>query len=82
LRIASRFAFSRRNSNYSFRFDHAVFKYVQARRYSVIVGVDPHGIILADALNRWAKKPLVYMSFEILFSNDVDSDRDEALMRL
>jgi hypothetical protein len=46
------------------------------------MGVDPHGIILADALNRWAKKPLVYMSFEILFSNDVDSDRDEALMRL
>jgi hypothetical protein len=82
LRIASRFAFSRRDSNYSLRFDHAVFKYVQARRYSVIVGVDPHGIILADALNRWAKKPLVYMSFEILFSNDVDSDRDEALMRL
>jgi hypothetical protein len=82
LRIASRFAFSRRNSNYSLRFDHAVFKYVRSRRYSVIVGVDPHGIILADTLNRWTKKPLVYMSFEILFSSDVDSDRDEALMRL
>ncbi len=82
LRIASRFIFSRPDSNYSLRFDHAVLKYLQARRYSLMVGVDPHGIILADALNGWAKKPLVYMSFEILFSNDVDSDRDEALMRL
>jgi len=82
LRIASRFVFSRPDSNYSLRFDHAVLKYLQARRYSVIVGVDPHGIILADALNRWANKPLVYMSFEILFSDDVDNDRDAELMRL
>lgn len=82
LRIASRFVFSKRHGNYSLRFDHAFFKYVEARRYSVVVGVDPHGIILADALNGWAKKPLVYISFEILFGDDVDSDRDEELMRL
>jgi len=80
LRIASRFVFSGRN--YPLSFDHAFFKYVQACRYSVVVGVDPHGIILADALNGWAKKPLVYISFEILFGDDVDSDRDEELMRL
>lgn len=80
LRIASRFVFSGRN--YPLSFDHAFFKYFQACRYSVVVGVDPHGIILADALNGWAKRPLVYISFEILFRDDVDSDRDEELMRL
>jgi hypothetical protein len=82
LRIASRFVFSGRRSNYPLRFDHAFFKYVQARRYSIILGVDPHGIVLADALNGWVNKPLVYVSFEILFSGDVDNDADEVLMRL
>src|SRR5919109_1843709 len=82
LRIASRFVFTGGRCNYSLRFDHAILKYLQARRYSVIMGVDPHGITLADALNGWAKKPLVYISFEILFSDDVDSGRDEELMSL
>ena len=82
LRIASRFVFTGGRCNYSLRFDHAILKYLQARRYSVIIGVDPHGITLADALNGWAKKLLVYISFEILFSDDVDSGRDEELMRL
>jgi hypothetical protein len=81
LRLASRLVFSPRHANYPMRFDHAIFKYIHARRYSVIIGVDPHGLILADALNRWAKKPLVYISFEILFSDDVDTARDQDLMR-
>ena len=33
-------------------------------------------------LNGWQKMPLVYLSFEILFSQDVDSGRDQELMRL
>jgi hypothetical protein len=82
LRLAMRFLGSGGRSRYSLRFDHAFFKYVQASRYSVIVGVDPHGIVLANALNGWTKKPLVYISFEILFSEDVDNDRDAELMRL
>ena len=82
LRIARRFLRAERTSNYPICFDPAVFKFGRTRQYSVIIGVDPHGIILADNFNQWAKKPLVYISFEILFSNDVDSDRDEALMRL
>jgi hypothetical protein len=81
LRIARRLIFSGRNSNYPLRFDPAVFASTRARRYSAIVGVDPHGIVLARELNRWAKKPLVYISFEILFSDDVDSHQDRDLMR-
>jgi hypothetical protein len=80
LRLASRFLIPD-GSSYSLRFDHAFFKYFQASRYSVIIGVDPHGIVLADALNSWAKKPLVYVSFEILFGEDVDTERDKDLMR-
>jgi Glycosyl transferase 4-like domain len=82
LRLATRFLVPGTGSRYSLRFDHAFFKYFQAARYSVIIGVDPHGIVLADALNRWTKKPLVYISFEILFSDDVDSARDQELLRL
>jgi hypothetical protein len=81
LRLASRFLAPGTRSKYPLRFDHAFFKYFQASRYSVIIGVDPHGIVLADALNRWTKKPLVYISFEILFSDDVDSTQDQELMR-
>ena len=72
LRIARRFFRTGRNSSYPIRFDPAVFKFTQTRRYSIIIGVDPHGIILADNLNQFAKKPLVYISFEILFGDDVD----------
>jgi hypothetical protein len=82
LRVASRLVASREGSSYPLRFDHAFFKYFQAARYSVIIGVDPHGIVLADALNGWTKRPLVYISFEILFADDVDSDRDQHLLRL
>jgi hypothetical protein len=82
LRLATRFFVSQAGSSYSFRFDHALIKYFQAARYSVIIGVDPHGIVLADAINRWARKPLAYISFEILFGGDVDSARDQALLEL
>jgi hypothetical protein len=82
LRIANRFLFSGERSSYPLRFDHAILKYIRARRYSVIVGVDPHGIVLANALNGWARRPLVYITFEILFGDDVDTSRDRDLMRL
>ena len=81
LRFASRFLTPGARSRYPLRFDHAFFKYFQASRYSVFIGVDPHGIVLADALNRWTQKPLIYISFEILFSDDVDSAQDQELLR-
>jgi hypothetical protein len=82
LRLARRFLIPGTDSSYSLCFDHAFFKYFQASRYSVIIGVDPHGIVLADALNGWTNKPLVYISFEILFGDDVDEKRDQELLRL
>ena len=81
LRMARRFFRRGRNPNYSIAFDPAVFKFAQARQYSVIVGVDAHGIVLADNFNQWAKKPLVYISFEILFGEDVDGGLDQDLYR-
>lgn len=59
-----------------------VFRLIQARRYSTIVGVDPLGIAVADRLNRWAKRPLVYISFEILCAEEVVSEDEAVLMRL
>ncbi len=81
LRMARRFFLTGRNPNYPIAFDPAVFKLARARQYSVIVGVDAHGIVLADNFNQWAKKPLVYISFEILFGDDVDGGLDQELYR-
>ena len=53
------------------RFDPIIFGFFHAKRYSAIVGVDPFGIVVADRLNRWANKPLVYISFEILFRDEM-----------
>jgi len=80
LRMARRFLGTGRNSSYPIRLDPAVFKFRRTRQYSVIIGVDPHGIRLADNFNQWAKKPLVYISFEILFGEDVDGGIDQDLL--
>jgi hypothetical protein len=82
LRIVRKLMRAGKNSSYSLWFDPIIFKYARTREYSVVIGVDPHGIVLADWLNEWSRRPLVYISFEILFSEDVDSHRDEELMRL
>jgi len=80
LRMARRFLRAEGNSNYPICFDPAVFKFSRTKQYSVIIGVDPHGIRLADNFNQWAKKPLVYISFEILFGEDVDGGIDQDLL--
>jgi hypothetical protein len=60
-----------RQFDYPLKFDPFVFGLRDARRYSVIVGVDPFGIALADLVNKWAKRPLVYISFEMLFADEL-----------
>lgn len=77
-RITLKLLRPRRYSDYSLGIDPVVFA-LKARRYSAIVGVDPTGISLADGLNRWAKKPLVYISFEVLFAEEVTSSDERAL---
>ncbi len=78
-RIALKLLRPRRYSDYSLGIDPVVFGLLKARRYSAVVGVDPQGISSADALNRWAKKPLVYISFEVLFAEEVTSSDERAL---
>ena len=48
-----------------------------ARKYSAILGVDPAGLILADRLNRWARRHLVYISFELFFNDEVATPAEE-----
>jgi hypothetical protein len=77
LRFAKRLIPSNHNVGYPIRFDHVVFRYTLARQYSAVIGVDPHGMILAGSLNKYAKRPLVYISFEIIFSEDLDDSEIE-----
>jgi len=82
LRMGRKLIRSNHDSSPSLRFDPAILKYARMWEYSLVIGVDPHGIVLANALNKWAGKPLVYISFEILFRDDVDNRQDEELMLL
>lgn len=43
----------------------------RARRRGLLLGVDPRGLALARGLNARAGLPLVYLSFEILFREEV-----------
>ncbi len=73
---------SGRQFDYPLKFDPFVFGLLHARRYSVIVGVDPFGIALADLVNKWAKRPLVYISFEMLFADELVSEDELELRKL
>ncbi|MBN1146698.1 MAG: hypothetical protein JXA78_05545 [Anaerolineales bacterium] len=61
--------------------DPLMFRWLRGRRYSVVIGVDPYGIILADYLNRWIKRPLAYISFEIISADEVVSSFEEDTLR-
>ncbi|MCC6488903.1 MAG: hypothetical protein IT364_15495 [Candidatus Hydrogenedentes bacterium] len=50
-------------------------------RYAAIIGVDPEGLIQAHRLNRNARLPLVYLSFEIMFKDEIAGSPLEALKR-
>jgi hypothetical protein len=71
-----------RQFDYPLKFDPFVFGLLDARRYSVIVGVDPFGIALADLVNKWAKRPLVYISFEMLFADELVSEDEHELRKI
>ena len=48
-----------------------------ARKYAAILGVDPYGLILADRLNKWSHRPLVYISFELFFNDEIATPAEE-----
>lgn len=56
----------------SFSKETYLFSRFSAHDYSCIVGVDPAGISVAHMLNRFAAKPLVYVSYELLFEDEID----------
>ena len=59
--------------------DRAWFKRFAAKKYDCIVGVDPVGIATAACLNSIAKVPQVYVSFEILLSDESEGFEDSQL---
>ncbi len=52
---------------------------VSAHRYDAIIGVDPAGLAVAHRLNRFARRPLIYLSFEILFRAEVVGGLEAAI---
>ena len=43
------------------------------QKYSAILGADPAGIAIASRLNDRARRPLVYLSFELIFEREVEN---------
>jgi hypothetical protein len=79
-RVAMKLILPSRHPDYSLRFDPTIFGLRETKRYSVVVGVDPHGITVADRFNRWARRPLVYVSFEIQFAGEATSPYEAHLL--
>ncbi|MBM3459647.1 MAG: hypothetical protein FJX77_14085, partial [Armatimonadetes bacterium] len=59
--------------------DLAFFSATRAARYDAILGVDPGGIATAALLNRQARRPLLYLSYELLFRCELASPEEEAI---
>jgi hypothetical protein len=68
--------------NYPVAFDPVVFQFIKAKQYSVFIGVDPVGIAFADRLNTRTKKALVYISFEMILSEEVTGDLESRMLRM
>jgi hypothetical protein len=82
MRVLRKVLFPWRYPGYSIRKDLGLFKLMRAKRYAAIIGVDPYGIILADMLNQRAHRPLIYLSFELMFMQEVLGMEDEYLKYL
>jgi len=59
--------------------DPAWFKRFSAKNYACILGVDPIGIATASQLNAIAKVPLVYVSFEMILSDETETYAEDQL---
>jgi hypothetical protein len=57
----------------------AYFKRFAARQYCGMIGVDPLGIATAAQLNQHAQVPLIYLSFELLLSDECDEAAETRL---
>jgi hypothetical protein len=66
---------------YALGLDHVFFSLLGAKKYALFIGSDPSGIVLADLLSRRVKRPLVYLSFEILCHDEIGLDSTPELKR-
>jgi hypothetical protein len=62
--------------------DPYLYKYARLRTYSLIIGIDPGGIVLADFLNGWAGHRLVYISFELIYSDEVAQHDEQKILKM
>lgn len=44
------------------------------RRYSLIIGVDSAGVIVADTISQASRSPLAYISYEIFFKEEIGGE--------
>ena len=78
-RLAGKFVRPSLYRSYRVRNDLSLLPYWSARNYSAIMGVDPVGIATANRLARVYKRPLVYLSFELMFNDELVSSDERAL---
>jgi len=50
------------------------------RNYELAIGVDPGGISVVDRLNTWARIPIAYISFELMFRDELEGSVENSLL--
>lgn len=60
----------------------ALIERLTARRYALLIGVDPFGLITADRLAPWTQAPLAYVSFEMIFEDELRTRVERALLEM
>jgi hypothetical protein len=52
------------------------------RNYDLAIGVDPGGISVVDRLNTWARIPIAYVSFELMFRDELEGLAENSLLEV
>lgn len=78
-RIIRKALHPRAHANYRVVSDLAFAPYRRIGRYDAILGVDPSGLATAHRLNRVFRRPLVYLSFEIMFRSEVSLELERVI---
>jgi hypothetical protein len=81
-RLGRKLLYRNGHFNYPTTFDPFIFQLIKAKQYSVFIGVDPVGIAFADRVNTRTNKPLVYMSFEMIFSDEVTGSVESRMLSM
>ncbi len=52
------------------------------RNYDLAIGVDPGGISVVDRLNTWARIPIAYICFELMFRDELEGLAENSLLEV